>query len=323
MTDDFPRPDAPSAESASNPTVPHQTHTGFSRVGRMIRRRTTDFLAITIIAVGLIAVGGHLSQWWNTEAEELSNPLLTAQDLVGLDAIWGANGTPVQLDFGNSPYSLGKEVVTGDAQAAVNTLLDRCEAAIRSSSSNLPTPAPAEARLLKLVDAAKPVRASEPEGWALYRIEYPTTMIVGTRVSEQPSEHALRRVVCWGIALPMADRWTLFTIQSSARGSESGRPAIPLPPNARRTLSLRESSGAFLMGFTGEASLANWATFYAEESRKLGWEPIQDWVHKTSTASARYLFRTGDRTYWVDIQLTRANRDRSTGLLAITPRVSE
>ena len=309
------------AQPAFNAAAPSDEKVSFSRVRQLIRSRTLDLLAIAIIALGLIAIGGHLTNWWDTDAEQLSNPLLTAQELVGLDTIWGADGTAVQLDFGNSPYSLRKEIVTGNAEAAVDALLDRCETIVRSSTDNVTSRTPAETRLLKLVEAAKPIRESETGDWALYRIEYPTTMIVGTRETVQTASPSPRRIICWGIALPIADRWTLFTIQPAVGQSADGHPDIPLPPEAFRTLSLREASGAFLMGFTGEASIQEWSLFFTKQAQHFGWETSEAWNQRESSAAARYLFETESGSFWIDVQLTRSRKHRLTGLVSVIPRV--
>lgn len=313
------------AAETSVPTSPAPDASKTLRtLGQRIRGRTTDFIAIAIIGFGLIAIGGHLADWWNTESDELSNPLLTAEEMVGLQSLWGGDGSPVSLDFGDSPYSLRKQFLRGKPEDAVNQLVQQCQEILARPDHALPPATAAETRLLGLVKDVRPIQSAE--GWSIYRISYPTTIIVGVQSAagadaDQPDA---QRVVCWGIMLPIGDQWSLFMIEP-ARRSANVAAMLPreLPPNARRTISLREQSGAFLMGITGNGDIRVWADFYQRQFDAEGWQLERDWNHDGSSSTARYSFDRAGVKHWVDIQFNSTETERCSGVIIVTPNRAE
>lgn len=298
---------------------------GFTSVGQLIRRRTTDFLAIAIIGFGLFTISGQLVDWWKTEPDELTNPVLTANDLVGLQSMWGSDGSPVTLDFGDSPYSVRKHFIRGKAEDAVEYLVSESKAIVNRPLDGLPPATDAETRLIKLVNKVQPVDSGD--SWAIYRIDYPSTMVVGVRelpheIAEDPSSV---RVVCWGIMLSVRDQWSLFMIEPAPTSADHSSPfLISLPPNSRRTMSLRDERGAFVMGVMGKGDVRSWADHYHQEFTSHDWPIESQWRHEETRSTARYAIKSsGQSTHWIDIQLTNAASDRCSGLIVFTPVPSE
>lgn len=328
MTEDAPEEKLPSEQNSQSDATSRSfsiptddlapNKNSFTSVGQLIRRRTTDFLAIAILGFGLFAISGHLVDWWRTDSDELTRPLLTAEEMVGLQSMWGSDGSPVTLDLGDSPYSVRKHFIRGKAEAAVEYLVTESQAIATRPLPDLPPATAAETRLIKLINNVKPVVSGD--SWAIYRIDYPSIMVVGVRASEH-AEDANVRVVCWGIMLSVGDQWSLFMIEPAATGTEQNNPfVVSLPPNSKRTMSLRDERGASVIGVTGKSDIRSWAKHYAEEFSSNEWSLENEWRYEKTQATARYAIESsGRKSHWIDVQLTRTANQRCSGLIVITP----
>lgn len=211
----------------------------FGDVATRIRSRTTDLLAIAVIAIGGITIGTRVSGWFN--ADESPPPTKAVVNSVGGPGAAMGNES-LTLDFGRLPVRMHRSNLKGDRKAAVDELLRRCREL--GTSSQLPGPAAssAERRLLAKLAEQKPVEESS-DGARLYRFDGPVTMASFTR-PEKPRVHgagadanSARRVVCWGLAYPAGERrWTVSIFTPTEQASAAGSlPQIPLPTNARQS----------------------------------------------------------------------------------------
>ncbi len=245
---------------------------------------------------------------------------MTADELLGLQAIWG-DDSHVTLDFGDSPYSIRKHFIRGDTTAALNYLVAETTQIVSQPVASLPAMESAEKRLLGLVKEVKPIASADT--WSIYRIDYPTTMVVGVQKTGRESSSGdtnAARVICWGIVLPVENQWSIFMIEPT-RDSEMRMPfAGAVPPNARRTLSLKDEHGAFIMGISGAGPMDEWVGFFSNEFSGKGWLTDREWTHAETQSSARFSFESNGLSHWVDVQLTATAGERHSGLIVVTPR---
>jgi hypothetical protein len=128
-----------------------------------------------------------------------------------------------------------------------------------------------------------------------------------------------RRVVTWGLATPAgAEEWHLYVAHAagdaaspapveiaskSAPGSTGTRLddpqragekqdalqrlVIPLPPGARRTLSVTDARGAGLSAIAGDGPASAWTAYYADWFRRR-WKASGDWQYENGVWRARF-----------------------------------
>lgn len=320
----------PSTSFDSTPSLPNETGSqatgkpgGFARLGAKIRRRTTDLLAIAIMAIGGLSIGGRVSQWWSTDANEVISPMRLAESTSG----WGAEGAPVSVAFGDQSYSLGKQMVAGNRQRASAVLLQCCRRVVESAGYPHRKPDPAERKLIAQTEQLDPV-AEDPDVWKLFQLDASLPLVVGTRrfsaapvADDAPTGPEFGwRVVCWGMAFPSeGQRWALFTLRAPQPALESILPQLQLPTSCKQTLSLRSDTGETLIAFEGDGPAEVWVRFFDGWFAKHGWQPAGGWQSSPASWSKRYR-TTGDRGLGrIDVQLVRTGRSRWAGLLSITP----
>ena len=82
-------------------------------LSQKIMRRTTDLLAVAIVAVGLLAVWGKLGRWWNTaDPPDVTVMPLPAESINP----WGQNGESVTLAWGDLGYAIHHQIVADDGR---------------------------------------------------------------------------------------------------------------------------------------------------------------------------------------------------------------
>lgn len=333
--------DPPAARSptagSSNVAGGHGDPTGgFARLGRRIARRTTDLLALAIVAVGLFAVGGKLTAWWNTDPETIVNPHQTDPTLAA-SAAWGTDGEPVLLDFGNVAWTIVRREHAGDVHAAGDALFADARA-ILEASPGAPTHSQSEVER-RLIETAmtKPPADGESDRWKLYRMESPLPQVVGLFNFGEPTQKSYRelhetageasppadadgwRMVCWGLAMPAGtDRWRLTSFHSPGSSAASrDLPAIPLPPASHRVATVFDRNGRRWQTFSGTGPIGEWTLFYAAWFKEHGWTIDRPWRESARGRGARYRWRDDGRTIYSDVQF-RSGDETNFGLVNTT-----
>ena len=243
---------------------------------RRISSRTTDLLAIGILLVGGIAVGGSLMNWWRAEPPALVVP-------VAPPAPWD-DRSGVELDFGGSDWLFRRETLMGGAEAAHGALLTSMRSVLTSvPADSLPAEDDAELRLLEQLQHWEP---HEVDGVArLYVIGGPLFWAVGTCDvgGAAPDGGVARRVVCWGLALPQADdSWTLYVMHRRVGDrSEPGADEFPLPDGAALSMRIASDTGGELTCFSGAGPIDDWITEFDAMLTAQGWTPASAGVALT------------------------------------------
>ena len=316
-----------SAKAASAGSLPRgkSAPTGFALLARRISSWTTRFVLSAMILVAGLAFGRQVLDWWAAdEAEPTDNPLTLAMT----DRL-GDPTQPHHLEFGDARWALVRETVLGTRQQAVAALRARCRELAVSSGLPDDVPAPSEDQLLASLRGQRPV-AEEPGRWSLYELKAGFPMVAGVRGGASGSEPGPEeevaggppRVVTWGLAAPTGEQaWTLYAFHPAARASglPSDLPRISLPPDGRKTLSMRVSGGGALVAFRGPSQAGGWKPFFDRRFRDRGWTAAGSWQRADSTWHLRYVRRADRRTQTVDVRFGPDGRGGTAGLVMIAP----
>ncbi len=280
---DDPPPQLPEPLPAdSNPT-------GFKTLSEKLKRRTTDLVAVAILAVGCIAVGAKLGRWWKQSPGDLAVPANSVPQFTR----WGEAGNGVSFEFGDLNYAIHHRIISGDASSAAKQLERIAIAQLANAAWPATPPAPAERKLLAELQKVSASRTLST-GESLYRIGSDLPMLILTKplpadsLSKQTADN---RVVCWARAFPQAeDQWMVFLF-SPVKGTHSVKAAsqaIPLPPGCRRIQSLRDAGGQSCVGFRGPGPLLNWQRHFGNWFRNRDWQPIHAWSKTESAWTATF-----------------------------------
>jgi hypothetical protein len=308
---------------------------GFARTGRLVARRTTDLLAIAIIAIGGLMIGGRLSEWWSTDPDDIPSPAEIARHEGGTPGDWDVNATPVTLEFGDSHQTLRRQTLQGTEAEVFKSLAGWCRETLHSGVAPGQPPADVERRFLKQLATVSPLE--DKAGNRIYRLTRPMRMVVGVRGATEgvvPEKAGSKkpdaapppaRVVCWGFAFPVQEgTWTLFLASPAGAGPPgSSFPEVPLPAESQRHLSLRNDAGDGVVGFSGTAEPEDWRRGFDGWFKSHGWAPARAWSELNGSWSARFATPADDaETSWqgtVDVQISRDQEGRLSGLLSFVP----
>lgn len=290
----------------------------FAALARRVALWTTNCLLTAIILIAGIGFGRQVLRWWAAERPEpiASNPLLSAMD--GLGDPW----TPHSLQFGDQPWSLWRQSISGDQAAAAAALLGNCRRLIETADAPMADPL---GGLPPGLEKLKPA-AEEAGRWRLYALEGGIPMVVGVRrLLQIPPDKAgsnlaetPRRVVIWGLAVPVAAKlWTLCAFQPTA-GDGRRRPElfpsqIGIPPGSRKLVSMQLGKGGGVVAFTGPEPWAAWKRFFDRSFAQRGWK-TDGWRRAGSTWQARYA-PPARRAAMADIRVSPGAQGQCTGLL--------
>jgi hypothetical protein len=211
-----------------------------------------------IILVAGLGFGRQVLHWWAADkprAKTASSPPSAGDAL-------GDPSQPHVLQFGDQPWSLRRQSISGDRAAATAALLADCRRALQSVRStpaggpgdHAPAAGTADATFL---DALKSLKAAEeePGKWRLYDLPNSFPMVVGVRVGkgdspnfagrksgqspgrrkwgQSPDHPAAGRaeaqlaettsgVVIWGLAIPLSPK--AWTLYTFQPDSDTGQP---------------------------------------------------------------------------------------------------
>lgn len=298
---------------------------GFGLAARRISSWTTNCMLSAVILVAGLAFGRQVLDWW--AADETGTPEPPPQ-LAMTDGL-GDPARGHQLQFGDAPLAMGREMVVGDREEVAKALEASCRE--MTAAADLPddVPGSSETRFLASLVGESPV-AEEPGEWQVYQVEAGFPMVAGVRTvasgsgTAEPEQVAqgARRVVTWGLAVPAADQaWALYTFHpvSAATGPTTNLAELPLPPASRKTMSIRAVGGGTMVAFSGRPEPIAWKTFFDGWFREREWTAVESWRRSGSTWHRRYA-GTGDQpTERIDVQFGPDGRGRLAGLLMIAP----
>lgn len=297
---------------------------GFALLATRISSWTTRCLLSALILLASLAFGRQVIEWWQADEPASVGP---PPQLAMTDGLGDPERTH-QLQFGDAPWAIVRRVVVASREEAAALLRSSCRELTIASPLPAAPAGPSEQEFLASLVGESPVD-EEAGQWQIYQLQSGFPMVVATRAAaigppstegEQVAEES-RRVVTWGLAVPVADRtWTLYTFYpaTSANGPLADLPEIPLPPNSRKTISMRASGGGAMVAFNGEPQGGEWRAFFDRWFHQRGWRAVAKWTRSGSTWHARYA-RAADRpAQTVDVQFGPDGRGRLAGLLLVT-----
>jgi hypothetical protein len=293
---------------------------GFARVAKRISAWTTCCLLTVMILVAGVGFGRQVRRWW---AGEPAAPQVASQ--AGVES--NPTRDPRQfhvLEFGDQPWSVGRQTVQGDQKAAVAALRAKCRELIGQPAAPANSPPPPPSLLAAL--AKQSPMDEEPGKWKLYELREDLPMVVGThetggaasrrtefipfsqstqrnefRSTDTPSPVGRRKagpplakttpsVVIWGLGVPAAPgNWTIYTFQPSGAAAGSTTEDIPLPPGSSRILCARAVGGLTITAFAGSQSPETWKHFYDRWAAQRSRAAAEGWQHHGANWHARYL----------------------------------
>jgi len=289
---------------------------GFGDVARRITSRTTDFLAISIVLVATLTLGRQIFVWWHVAPPSES----AAQQAGPPQAAWEGDQQPVALEFGDLPVSVTRQIISGEPAAVVAALVRNCEIATRAAERPLRERDETEDRLLERLANSKPA-AEESGTWQVHVVDDRFLLVAGLRrLPDGQSGEAARsewRLVCWGIGMPAGPEvWTTFVMQGTggASSSRGGALDVPIPPDSRRSLSLKDERGAALVGFSGAGEPDRWMQFYDRWFAGRGWTSSDGWSVGQDVWSARFAGPGESDRERVELRFARDRRGELAGL---------
>ena len=272
-------------EDTPDSEAPPAEPRGFAKVARSLSRKTTDLLAVAILAVGLLAVGGKLTRWWNTSPEDVASNIPPLPPT----GAWGTGGQGVTLAWGDLDYAIHHQMVKGDAQTAAEQLeqiaLDRL-AEIRWPASPLTQ---AEVKLLAELEKVPPSRRLQ-SGEAVYRFGPDLPLVLITKPASHHSPSA--RVVCWARAFPKsAEDWMVIVLSAGGSHTSGSRNPedIPLPAGCRRIQAIQDAGGSSWLSFRGTAAVRDWQVHFGNWFAKRDWTITRPWSNTGSTWTAAFV----------------------------------
>ncbi|MES2791360.1 MAG: hypothetical protein V4719_17215 [Planctomycetota bacterium] len=306
----------------------------WSRLARRISSRTTDLLAIGIVVVVSLTMGRQILEWWRADAPAV----LDLGPLDNASAEWGAGSRPVALEFGNSPLSMTRQMVsTGGVEAALSSVRERCQQALVSIGEPDGPPDMSEVEQLEALALLSP-DVQQP-GWQLFSLDGGMAAVVGVKTFggkpgnlDPASPSGRRRVVCWGLVFPGLSQgvWTAYTFVRRPKDVSQPSALSPvdfdlsrmeLPPECQRTVLMQEAGQAGLLGFRGRLDPAVWQRHFESWLQVRGWKLAEPWTHPATGWSGRFVSSKSDSANESTIQIHfyQHNAQQGVGLIHWLP----
>jgi len=306
------------------------------RVTRQLSRRTTDLLAIAIVAIGVLTISGRLRDWWTTDPSDVMSTLESATDVAGTQLNWGDGNSAVRLIAGDFPVELERRIERGSQVEIEERLSARCQRILSVSRSDslqaVKSLRATQHELLEQLAALQPLE-SNPGEWSIYRVDQPGSylpgcMLIGVRTAGDDAGDVAPFIACWAIAIPHdKDQWTTFLFTPTS-GQASSSP-VPLPADAEPVFSLRTPGGDELSVFRSRAGTAVnvtvWRRTIEDALTRTGWQTVRPWRQSGSAWSIRVEGKSdADRPQSAAIELSlRETRDgRLSGIVNVIQKRS-
>lgn len=324
MATDQNRASTPAAGPDGEHVPPEKS--SYARLARRISAITTNCLLTAMVLIAGLGFGRQVLKWWGDGTAETARPSPTVEALAGL----ADPSRPHVLQFGDYPWSLRRQSISGDQQAAAVALRADCRRAVQQARLPEDRPERAEREFLKRLAAREPVQ-QESGTWRLYELNDAFPMVVGTRQpvagGDSATEETLaagdHRVVAWGLAIPSEPgEWTLCTFQPepASGGQTLGLPDVPIPPDCARTLSFRVVGGGAMVAFEGPQHPHDWIRFYDRWFATHNWKAAAEgWRRSGSSWHARFASTERASAGSVDVHFGAGGRGRATGLIVMSP----
>jgi hypothetical protein len=305
------------------PVPEARRNSDFGDLARRLSTWTTNLLAIGILAVAALAMAGRLTEWWRTD------PAAPVVDALSLPPAPWDDPAGIVLEFGDQPWSIRRQALTGSVDDASHALLELCRGILNevASTDSLPAIDASEQTLLDRLRNTAP-EEEVPNRWRLYVVRGPLPWIVGTTTAPHTSSTAAQRdvgphdagatdrLLCWGLALPQPEQgWTLYVFDrrsSDARGGDL--PEVPLPSGARRSLRVGGSGRNALTTFSGASPATQWMAEFDDALTSGGWRRLGDWNRGGTSHAAAYVREDKSDSVRLEITLTQGPDGRWLGV---------
>jgi len=263
---------------------------GWGGLARRISGRTTDLLAIGLLAAALLTFGRQLTQWWRETPPTVAGPdtgVLEFRDL-------RRGGAPAWFEFGELPVGWRQQSTRGSADEARGALRAGLARLASASAGRVPgrPPQAGERRLLELL-AGQPGPGQELfPGHEWLPLEGPLSGGVIVRLGPGDEWGARRRagrVVAWGLQVPGgSDHWNLHLFGESVgvRGERS-EAGLDLP-GGRRVMVVGDDAGGELQLWRGQGELDDWQEVITRWLEQGGWQREGTWQRGTSGRRGLY-----------------------------------
>ena len=331
--------------SHSDPNVQDETApepADFGSLARKIRSRVFDLLSIGLCAILLLTVGHHVRDWWTNSPNDPAKSSTIIHEALGTQTEWGAPGVPVEIQFGNHGFQLGREEFAGNREDAIARLAEILETKLPLSLSPEAPPTESEKKHLAKLNEETMLK-SVPREWRIDFIKGPALLVLGSRWEEKSASDSglpdnvnldeinpkdrneTWRMTCWGLGFPEEDQhWVLFTGSHQAGFQPSARtewPKIDLPAGAVKVLSLQSPNGNGLIHFKGTGTLEAWSDFFRTNLENQNWMLANDLSSSETTLVLRFrpnaeLLRTSKG--FIDVSISVKRPSNSTGLFELT-----
>jgi len=313
---------APDHSPAASPARRETSLSGFAQLAKRISVWTTRGIVSAAILVMGLAFGRQMVVWWGPEGGEEGAPPPPSLSVGAL----GRAAAEHVLEFGDTPWRMGRQAIAGDEKHVLSALQGRCAGIVRSSAVPGDAPGPAERDFLKKISGQKPAQ-EEIGKWRLYALDAAFPMVIGTRpaASTPPPGDGVAglawRVVTWGLAVPMGtNSWTIYTFEPADSGGDvSPVSRVPIPPQSSRILSIRAADGSAVVSFRGPDRPDACRRFFDSWLAAEGWRTVVAWRQHGTAWSVRGA-RTADASREsLDVFFVSDGSGEMTGLVLRTP----
>lgn len=272
---------------------------GLSLVARRVAGWTSNLLLLSLVLVVGLTFGRQLTSWWALGPDQASRAASGGRAVLAPDP-WGGERALHHLTFGDLPLQLGRQTVRGGKAAVFTALRGQCRVGAERGLASTRRPGPDEQKMLSGTAGMTPLD-EEPGKWKMYQLDGPIPLVVVTGLGDETptgeAGQAPARVLCWGLAFPVAgpvEQWTLFTCVPTGglTAPAADRPVLPQPPGARERMSLWNAAGGGVLLLAGTGDEKEWQRFFDAWFQQQEWSAAEGWQTAGATRHRRYAHST-------------------------------
>lgn len=241
-------------------------HSCYGQLARRVAGWTTNGLATALVLLAGLTLGRQVLIWWQEAPAESALPS-PAADVAAR-----------QLEFESLATTVQSRTIRGTRAELLQKLRDLCRPAKRPQAMQDPSPSDAERRLLAELAAKEPAEVGD--GWRIDELPQQLPLVVcSTWAGPQRTARALPldlRIVSIGLAIPSEkDEWTAYAFRLGGATAPAVGQSLPLPPESRRVMTVRQSDGGQVTAFRGLAEPARWQRHFLEAPTQQGWQVVR------------------------------------------------